>query len=275
MTIGAETVAEIQGTLQAHLSARRAAGSKLLVAYVTGGLPVGGGSSWAEVVRAVVDAGADSVEVGIPFSDPVMDGPVIQEASRRALAAGTTPRTLLGEIPGDGLAVGVPLAVMTYYNIVHAFGLGRFAGTLAQSGVSAAIVPDLPLEESGPWREAARSSGIETVMLAAPTTPDDRLVRICEASAGFVYGVGLMGVTGTRDELAGSAVSMARRLKAVTDKPVLIGVGVSNGEQARAASEVADGVVVGSAVIRTLLDGGGPAGAAQVVGEIRAALDAS
>jgi tryptophan synthase alpha chain len=259
----------VTGALEAALRAGRAEGRKLLVPYVTGGL----GDDWAEVVRAVADAGADAVEIGIPFSDPVMDGPVIQEASERSLASGTTPVTILDEL--REIDAGIPLAVMTYYNICFRMGEERFARSLADAGVAAAILPDLPLEEVGPWAEAADTAGVETVLLAAPTAPDERLPRICERARGFVYAVGLLGVTGERDELAASATVIAGRVKAVTDKPVLIGVGVSNAAQAVEASAVADGVVIGSALVRRLLDGEGPAGAAAFVGEVRAALDAA
>jgi tryptophan synthase alpha chain len=255
------------GPLEAALRAKRARGRKLLVPYVTGGL----GSDWIDVVRAVADAGADAIEVGIPFSDPVMDGPVIQLASERALAAGATPASVL-----DGLRdhdAGVPLAVMTYYNICFHMGHERFASLLRDSGVTGAILPDLPLEEVGEWAAVADAVGIETIMLAAPTAPDERLPRICARSRGFVYAVGLLGVTGERDELADTATKIASRLKAVTDLPVLVGVGVSNAQQAVEACSVADGVVIGSALVRRLLDGAGPSGAAEFVAGIRRALD--
>jgi tryptophan synthase alpha chain len=140
--------------------------------------------------------------------------------------------------------------------------------------VAGAIVPDLPFEEVGPWAQAADDAGVETILLAAPTASDERLARICERSRGWVYGVGLLGVTGERDELARSALEMARRLKSVTDKPVLIGVGVSNAEQAAEVAAVADGVIVGSALVRRLLDGGGAEAAGAFVSELRAGLDA-
>jgi tryptophan synthase alpha chain len=256
------------GTLEASLRAGRGAGRKLLVPYVTGGL----GDDWTEVVRAVADAGADAVEIGIPFSDPVMDGPVIQAASERSLEAGTTPMTVLDEL--RDVDAGVPLAVMTYYNVCFRMGDERFARSLVDAGVAAAILPDLPLEEVGPWADAADAAGVETVLLAAPTAPDDRLPRICERARGFVYAVGLLGVTGERDELASTATVIAGRVKAVTDRPVLIGVGISDAAQAVEASAVADGVVIGSALVRRLLDGEGPGGAAAFIGEVRAALDA-
>jgi tryptophan synthase alpha chain len=254
--------------LESTLRERRARGHKLLVPYVTGGL----GHGWLEVVRACAAAGADAIEVGIPFSDPVMDGRTIQEASQRALEIGATPRSIVADLAG--LDADVPIAVMTYYNPVHHMGHERFAQGLAGSRVDAAIVPDLPLDELDGWADAADAAGIETVLLAAPTTSDERLVAICERSRGFVYGVALLGITGERSELAAEATQMGHRLKAVTDRPVLLGVGISNADQAREAAAAADGVIVGSALVRRLLDGGGPEQAAAFVAELRSGLDA-
>lgn len=255
------------GTIEASLVRRRDAGQKGLVPYVTGGMQ----PDWLDVVRALADAGADAIEVGIPFSDPVMDGPVIQQASEQALGAGATPLGLV-EALAD-VDAGVPIAVMTYYNPVVRAGDHRFASSLAAAGVSGAIVPDVPLEELDPWQEAAHRSGVETILLAAPTANDARLERICARASGFVYGVGLLGVTGERTELAESATAIAGRLKQLTELPVLVGVGVSTPEQAVQVSEVSDGVVVGSALVRRLLEGSGPLGAARFVGELRRALD--
>jgi tryptophan synthase alpha chain len=254
----------LHGPMETWFRARRAEGRKLLVPYITGGLP-----GWQDAVRAAAAAGADGIEIGIPFSDPVMDGPVIQLASQRALDAGATPVSILDE--ARALDVGIPLAVMTYYNTVHHAGHHRFAEQLAAAGIVAAIVPDLPLEESGPWCEAADASGIETVMLAAPTAPDDRLPRVCARARGFVYSVGLLGVTGERTSLAATATALASRLKAITDVPVLVGVGVSNAAQAREAVQVADGVVQGASVVRRLLDGGAEA-VGEYIAEVRAAI---
>jgi tryptophan synthase alpha chain len=254
--------------LESHLRSRRDAGAKLLVPYVTGGL----GREWHEVVRAVVDAGADAVEVGIPFSDPIMDGRTIQEASQRALDLGATPIGVMDAMAT--LDVPAPLVVMTYYNLVARFGHERCAQHLRDCGVDGAIVPDLPYDELDGWGTAADAAGVETVLLAAPTTPDDRLQRICDRSHGFVYGVSLMGVTGERDRLADQAREMGRRCKAATDKPVLLGVGISTPEQAALAAASADGVIVGSALVRRLLDGGGPEEAAAFVRTLRVALDA-
>ena len=160
------------GRMETEFRAKREAGRKLLVPYITGGL-----AGWQNAVRAAAAAGADAIEIGIPFSDPVMDGPVIQQASQMALDQGATPVSVLHE--ARSLDVGIPLAVMLYYNTVHHAGHERFAAQLAGAGIAACIVPDLPLEESGEWCEAADAAGVETVMLAAPTAPDERLPRVC------------------------------------------------------------------------------------------------
>lgn len=254
-------------TLETSLRAARSSGRKLLVPYVTGGL----GRGWLDTVRAVADAGADAIEVGIPFSDPVMDGRTIQEASQRALDIGATPGGIIDEL--TNVDVGVPIAVMTYYNPVHHMGHRRFAQRLAAAGIDAAIVPDLPLDELNGWADAADNAGVETVLLAAPTTSDERLAAICARSRGFVYGIALLGITGERTELAVEAGEMGRRLKAATDRPVLLGLGISTPAQAREAASHADGVIVGSALVRRLLEGGGPEGAAAFVRELREGLD--
>jgi len=256
-------------SLESHLRARREAGCKLLVPYVTGGL----GSGWLDVVRAIAAAGADAIEIGISFSDPVMDGLTIQEASRRALDLGATPSGVISD--AAQLDIGVPLVVMTYTNPVGHMGYRRFAAALHDAGIAGAILPDLPLDELGGWADAADAHDVETVLLAAPTTPDDRLVAICARSRGFVYGVSLMGVTGERATLAAQAGEMGRRLKAVTDRPVLLGIGISNARQAVEAAQFGDGVVIGSALMARLLNGGGPDAAHEFVSEVRTALDRS
>jgi tryptophan synthase alpha chain len=251
--------------MEDHFRAARAAGRKLLVPYITGGYP-----GWEDAIRAAAANGADGIEIGIPFSDPVMDGPVIQRASQAALDAGITPPAVLDA--AAKLEVDIPLSVMTYYNLVHHDGHERFAGRLVAAGIDACILPDLPLEESGPWCAAADAAGIETVMLAAPTAPDERLPLVVARCRGFVYSVGLLGVTGERDSLAASATELAGRLKAITDVPVLVGVGVSNAEQARQACAVADGVVQGASVVRRLMEHG-PDAVGDYVAEVRAAID--
>ena len=275
MTVAGPETAEANtggwGALETALRGRRDSGGKCLVPYVTGGL----GDDWLETICAVAGAGADAIEIGIPFSDPVIDGAVIQQANDRALADGATPQSILAAVRGAAADIGVPTAVMTYVNIAHHMGYARFASSLATAGISGCILPDLPLEEVGEWAGCADAAGVETVLLAAPTAPDERLPRICARSRGFVYGVGLMGITGMRKELAASATRTAARLKAVTDRPVLVGVGVSTPAQAAEVCEVADGAVVGSAIVARMLEGAGPEGVAALVAEFRAALDAA
>jgi tryptophan synthase alpha chain len=258
----------VSGALETALRVRRDAGRKLLVPYLTGGMD----DEWLLTLEALAGAGADAIEVGIPFSDPMIDGPTIQEASRRALERGTTPDGILADL--TRVDVGVPLVVMTYYNLIYRAGHARIAGLMHESGVSGAIIPDLPLEELGSWAVAADAADVATVLLVAPSTPSTRIGSICDRSRGFVYGVGRMGVTGERADLAGSAREVATRIRAVTDLPVCVGIGVSTPEQAAAVCEVADGVVVGSALVRRLLEGEGPDGAAAFVSGLRRALDA-
>lgn len=255
------------GPLEAHLRGRRDDGHKLLIPYLTAGL----GNDWAEVVRACAAVGADAIEVGIPFSDPAMDGTTIQEASEQALAQGTDLDKVLDEL--RDIDAGVPLVVMTYVNLVFHKGYERFASEAVAAGVSGIILPDLPLEELGEWEPAALDAGLETVMLASPLTPDDRLRTLCERSRGYVYGVNLLGVTGERAALSDSSTILAKRLKAVTDVPVVMGFGISTPDQARQVAEHADGVVVGSALMRLRLDGASPEQVAEHVAALRAALD--
>jgi tryptophan synthase alpha chain len=256
-------------SLEDHLRAARAEGRKLLVPYVTGWLD----DEWVDLVRGFADAGADAIEIGIPFSDPVMDGPTIQEASVQALERGATPPKILDELRGVAADTGVPLVAMTYYNIAYRTGHERFAAQLTEAGVAGAILPDLPLEEVGPWAEAADAAGVATVLLAAPTAPEARLPRICDRSRGFVYAVSLLGVTGERAALAATATSMAARLKAVTDKPVIVGIGISNVDQAVEACAVADGVVMASALMRMRMRGASVEEVAAYVGEVRRGID--
>ena len=253
------------GKLENALRARIDTGGKCLVPYITGGYP-----GWADSLRACAANGADAIEIGIPFSDPVMDGPIIQQSSQVALQAGANPISILQEV--RTLDVGVPLVVMCYYNTVFHAGHERFANDLIAAGISGAIIPDLPLEESTDWCAAADAVGIETVMLAAPTAPDERLPRVVHRARGFVYSVGLLGVTGERTELALTATTLAARVKKVTDKPVLVGVGVSNARQAVEASRVADGVIMGASVVRRMIDGGSEA-VGEYIREVRTALD--
>ncbi len=254
------------GGLESTLRARRDAGAKLLVPYVMAGMT----EDWVVVLQAVAAAGADAIEVGLPFSDPMMDGPVVQAAGLAALQRGTTVASVLGQLAGADL--GVPVAVMTYYNLVFRAGHRRFAAALIAAGVSGAIVPDLPLEELPPWGDAADAAGVETVLMVAPSTPPERVARIAARARGFLYAVARMGVTGERQELGVEVGPVIERARAASDLPVCAGIGISTPEQAARVCEVADGAVVGSALVRRLLDGAGPEGAAKFVGELRAAL---
>jgi tryptophan synthase alpha chain len=222
---------------------------KAFVPYVTGGLP----GVDAALLRELEDAGADAVEVGIPFSDPVMDGPVIQDASRRALDAGATPRSVLGLVREAGLSV--PVVAMTYLNPVLAMGVAAFVEEVAAAGVAGLVVPDLPVDEAGELAEACAARGLALVLLAAPGLPTERLRAIAEGSAGFVYCVSTYGVTGERGALAETAEELVTTLRTLTTLPLLVGVGIGSPEQAVQACSFADGVVVGTVLVRPLLAG--------------------
>lgn len=215
--------------------------------YVTGGLP----GVDADLLRGLADAGADAIEVGIPFSDPVMDGPVIQEASHRALRSGARLEAVVSEIAEA--AIDVPVVVMTYVNPVLALGFDRFL-EVVDGVVSGAIIPDLPVDEADGWLAAA-SRGFATVFLAAPGTSKERLGRVAGTSRGFVYCVSTYGVTGARTSLDQTAAGLVADLRPLTDTPLLVGVGIGTPAAAAAACRFADGVVVGSALVRPLLDG--------------------
>jgi tryptophan synthase alpha chain len=235
--------------LEDGLRQLRSDGWKAFVPYVTGGLP----GVDADLLRTLEEIGADAVEVGIPFSDPVMDGPVIQEASRRALEAGATVETVLGLVAEARLEI--PAVLMTYLNPVLAYGEERFVADAVGAGVAGTIVPDLPVDEAGPWVERCRAARLATVFLAAPNSSRERLEMVAGSSEGFVYCVSTFGVTGSREGLAGSARSVVEALRPITDRPLLVGVGISRPEQAAAACGFADGVVVGSALVEPMLRG--------------------
>jgi tryptophan synthase alpha chain len=254
--------------LEQELRAKRERGRKLLIPYLMGGMT----DDWVETLAAVVAAGADAVEVGIPFSDPMIDGPVIQEAAVRALGRSVVPAQVLDELSrADDVAV--PLAVMTYYNLVFRAGHRRMARSMAAAGVTGAILPDLPVEEIGPWAAEADAAGVDTVLLVAPSSPPDRVERICSRARGFVYAVSRMGVTGERGDIGGDVEKVVGRIRQCTDMPVCVGIGVSTPAQAAEMCAVADGVAVGSALVRRLLEGGGPDGAAAFVHSLRDAID--
>jgi tryptophan synthase alpha chain len=249
------------------LARRRDAGRTLVVPY----LMAGSTPDWLDTAEALVAAGADALEIGIPFSDPLIDGPVIQDAAARALARGTTVTTVVAELSAREL--GVPLIAMTYLNVVLAHGLERTAGRLAAGGVTGAILPDLPVEELDGWQLAANHEGIETVLLAAPSSPDARLDELCARTQGFCYAVGRMATTGETDHLDLRGVELVRSLHGRTTLPVCLGIGISSPAHAAAACEEADGVVVGTAIVRRMLEGATPDAVGEFVASLRAAVD--
>ena len=252
-----------------HLRSAQTAGRKMLVPYIMGAIP--DRVSFPDALRAV-ERHADVVEVGLPFSDPLMDGPVIAAAGERVVAAGIGPLDSLdlsAEVPPEK-----PRVAMTYYNPIHHLGEEAFCKRVATSGFSGLIVPDLPVEESASLRSAAAGAGLAWIPLVAPTSSPERVASIVATCTGFVYAVSTLGVTGTRDALSDRAAKVVAACRAETDLPVLIGIGVSNAEQAAEAAAVADGVVVGSAVVRIVLEQGAEA-AAEFLGNLRAALDVS
>ena len=254
------------GRLEDEFRAKRAAGRKLLVPYITGGYP-----GWQAAIRAAAANGADAVEIGIPFSDPVMDGPVIQQASQAALEGGATPAAILDEVPG--LDVEIPLVVMTYYNLVHHPGPTRFASDLRGPGSAGRSCPTC--RSKSPGRGAKRPTPRASRRSCSPRRPRPTSVcpRVAARARGFIYSVGLLGVTGERASLAETATDLAARLKAITDVPVLVGVGVSDAAQAYQATRVADGVIQGASVVRRLMESG-PDAVGDYVAEVRAAIDA-
>ncbi|MCW2869569.1 tryptophan synthase subunit alpha [Actinacidiphila oryziradicis] len=223
-----------------------------LVAYLPAGFPTVDGG--IEAVKAILEGGADIVEVGLPHSDPVLDGPVIQTADDIALRGGVRIADVLRTVREAHDATGAPVLVMTYWNPVDRYGSERFAAELAEAGGAGCILPDLPVEESEVWRKAAEQHGLATVFVVAPSSQDERLAKITAAGTGFVYAASLMGVTGTRESVGAQAEDLVRRTRATTGTPVCVGLGVSNATQAAEVAAFADGVIVGSAFVKRLLD---------------------
>jgi len=228
----------------------REGGSKALIAFVTAGDP--SLDRTVDIACDLAAAGADVIELGVPFSDPLADGPVIQRASDRALKRGVSLDHVLHAARRIRSQSDVPLLLFSYANPLLQYGFDALAHDAANGGVDGVLVTDLPPEEAGEWIPCARARGLDTVFLAAPTSGDDRLRRIVDASRGFVYAVSRTGVTGERAALSEDGAALVHRLRALTGTPIALGFGVSTPQQARAAAEVADGVVVGSAIVRFL-----------------------
>jgi len=229
----------------------RAEGRATLVGYLPAGFPDVAGSIAA--LRVMVEAGCDVIEIGLPYSDPVMDGPIIQAAAQQALDAGVRTTDVLRVVEAVA-ATGVPTLVMTYWNPIERYGVERFAQDLADAGGAGLITPDLTPDFAPDWIAAADARDLDRVFLVAPSSTDERIALTTAASRGFVYATGIMGVTGTKQATAAGVAPLIARTKATTDLPVGVGVGVSSGAQAADLASYADGVIVGSAFVRTLLD---------------------
>ena len=252
-----------------------AAGRKILSVYITAGHP--DPAATPDIACALASAGADVIELGVPFTDPLADGPVIQSAHLRAIGHRVTFGGVLAMAGRIRKSSAVPIIFMGYANTFLSYGFDRAMRDAASAGVDGMIIPDLPLEESGAYREAASSCGLSAILLAAPTTPEDRAMAIAAASTGFIYGVSALGVTGMRSGASAEGPALVDRIRrGAGGRPVLVGFGVSTPADARATAAFADGVIIGSAVVSRLDaagSAGGPGDAARFVASVREALD--
>jgi tryptophan synthase alpha chain len=246
---------------------------RALIPYVTAGDP--DLEMTKRLVREMVRRGGDIIEIGVPFSDPLADGPIIQRASQRALQGGTTLRKILQTVSELRHEVDVPLVLMTYYNPVLRYGEEAFVADALDASVDGIIIPDLPPEEGQSLLELTTDTPLEMIFLAAPTSTSARLALISEASRGFIYYVSRLGTTGVRDQLAGDLRMMLEKVRASTSKPIAVGVGVSTPEHVRLVAELADGVVVGSAILKLIEDLEDRVDRLEHVGDFVAALKAA
>jgi tryptophan synthase alpha chain len=249
--------------LQELFDAAAEQGRAVFLPYMTAGLPDIDTS--LRLFEAMSEAGADGFEVGIPYSDPLMDGPTIHEAGLAALAAGTGLRAGLELVRRVSDRTGKPVIVMSYVNPVLHAGLYEFARMAAAAGAAAVILADLPVDEAGPFREALDAHGLGLVLFAAPTTGAERLTALVASDPVFVYGIAEVGVTGEREESGARVAALAGEVRAATDAPLVLGVGISTPEQAHRAALAADGVIVGSALVRLVLDATEPNDAVESV----------
>jgi tryptophan synthase alpha chain len=255
--------------LRDTFAAARAENRAALVGYLPAGYPSVQGAIDAAI--AMVDNGCDVIEFGLPYSDPGMDGPTIQRAVDAALSQGTRIADVIRSVEAVA-ATGAPTLVMTYWNPIERYGIERFLIELKAAGGAGVITPDLTPEEAGPWLEATARHGIDTVFVVAPSSPDARLGVVSAATTGFVYAASVMGVTGARTQVGSKAGDLVARLRTVTDGPVAVGLGVSTGDQAAEVAAYADGVIVGSAFVRCLLDAESPDEGVAEVGKLAAHL---
>lgn len=237
--------------LSERLRAIQTEGRAALIGYLPAGFPSIDGS--IKAIEAMVAGGVDIVEVGMPYSDPVMDGPTIQVAAGRALAAGIRTKDVF-DVVRASVTAGAPTVVMTYWNLVERFGVEEFSAQLADAGGSGLITPDLIPDEAKDWTASADKHGLDQIFLVSPSSTDKRLAMTAEAASGFVYATAVMGVTGQREQSSSLAPELVARLRRVTDKPIGVGLGVSNAAQAAEVASFADAVIVGSALVRSLLD---------------------
>ena len=223
-----------------------------LITYCTAGDPDLPRS--AEILKALDRAGADVLEVGVPFSDPLADGPVIQRATERALAAGGCLRSTLALVASIRPTVSAPIVIFSYANPLLRMGIGAFAARAAAAGVDGVLALDLPIEEAGSLREELTAAGLDTIFLLSPTTTDARIRRAAEMGSGFLYGISRLGVTGARDAVAAGAEGLVRRIRAHTSMPVALGFGISRPEHVAQVAAYADAAVVGSALVSTIAE---------------------
>jgi tryptophan synthase alpha chain len=222
-----------------------------LIAYIPAGFPSQSGC--IKAIQALAAAGVDAIEIGFPYSDPVMDGPIIQEAAEISLKGGTNSADVFSALKA-ATETGVAAVVMTYWNPIERYGVDQFAQSIAENGGSGVITPDLTIEESDRWLAATEKCQINPIYVVAPSTKDARLAAVTAKTGGFVYAASLMGVTGTRTSISSDANALVSRVRAVTDLPISVGLGVSTREQAKSLAAYADGVIVGSAFIKLLLE---------------------
>lgn len=240
----------MEGRLGRMFSEVGAEGRAALIAYTTAFYP--DRQTSMSVMLTILESGADALEIGLPFSDPVMDGPTIEEASKIALSSGATPQGVLELAASLREATPKPLLIMSYYNPIFHYGVERFVRVAREAGVDALVVPDLPVEEMSPLRMECEKEGLETVSFCSPTTSDSRIAACAEAASGFIYCISRLGTTGTREGLSQDLAPFIQRIRAITAKPLAVGIGISTPEQCREAGKLADGVIVGSALVKQI-----------------------